>query len=129
MPNDYFNEPMAKGYDAKNADLFDAAVVEPAVDFLAALAREGAALELGVGTGRIALPLSRGGVRVHGIELSRAMVAELQAKPGSKNRRDDTSYATRREPDHSGRRAAPKSDSWREWKGLTGSAPAWSWQT
>lgn len=52
------------------------------MNFLAELAGTGPALELGVGTGRIALPLSRRGVRVHAIELSGAMVAQLQAQPG-----------------------------------------------
>jgi len=56
-------------------------VVEPIVAFLADLARGGDALELGVGTGRIALPLAQRGVRVHGIDLSEAMVARLEAKP------------------------------------------------
>lgn len=65
------------------SDLFDPAVVDPAVTFLADQAGTSAALELGIGTGRIALPLSRRGVRVHGIELSPAMVAQLQAKPGA----------------------------------------------
>ena len=64
-------------------ELFEPAVVDPAVSFLADLARSGTAVELGIGTGRIALPLSRRGVRVHGIELSPAMVARLQAKPGA----------------------------------------------
>ena len=63
--------------------MFDPAVVDPVVDFLAELAGDGPALELGIGTGRIALPLSERGVRVHGIDLSEAMVAELQAKPGA----------------------------------------------
>ena len=49
---------------------------------LAGLAGGGRALELGIGTGRIALPLARRGVPVHGIDLSRAMVARLRAKPG-----------------------------------------------
>src|SRR5215469_5006277 len=49
---------------------------------LAGLAAGGSALELGIGTGRIALPLARRGVPVHGIDLSRAMVARLRAKPG-----------------------------------------------
>jgi SAM-dependent methyltransferase len=62
--------------------MFDPAVVRPVVDVLAELAGEGAALELGIGTGRIALPLARRGVRVHGIELSRAMVDRLRAKAG-----------------------------------------------
>ena len=49
---------------------------------LAGLAGGGRALEFGIGTGRIALPLARRGVEVHGIDLSRAMVARLRAKPG-----------------------------------------------
>jgi SAM-dependent methyltransferase len=63
--------------------MFDPAVVGPAVDFLAGLAGSGAALELGIGTGRIALPLVARGVPVHGIDLSAAMVAKLRAKPGA----------------------------------------------
>src|SRR5262249_32897199 len=62
--------------------MFEPGVVEAAVDVLARLARGGRALELGIGTGRIALPLARRGVAVHGIDLSRAMVARLRAKPG-----------------------------------------------
>jgi SAM-dependent methyltransferase len=69
--------------------MFDPAVVDPAADFLAVLAAEGdaepSALEFGIGTGRIALPLSRRGVRVHGIDLSAAMVARLRAKPGAED--------------------------------------------
>jgi SAM-dependent methyltransferase len=63
--------------------MFQAAAVDPVVDFLADLATDGAALELGIGTGRIALPLAERGVRVHGIDLSEAMVARLQQKPGA----------------------------------------------
>ena len=62
--------------------MFDPAVVDPAVDLLVELAGSGRALELGIGTGRIALPLARRGVPVHGIELSQAMAARLRAKPG-----------------------------------------------
>src|SRR5438874_9054487 len=62
--------------------MFAPEVVEPTVDFLAELAGDAGALELGIGTGRIALPLARRGVRVHGIDLSEAMVAQLRAKPG-----------------------------------------------
>src|SRR5580704_11649314 len=65
--------------------MFDPAVVNPAVSFLADLAGDGAALELGIGTGRIALPLSQRGVRVHGIELSPAMVAQLRGKSEAEN--------------------------------------------
>jgi SAM-dependent methyltransferase len=78
----YFDERVAATYDETTAELFDPAVVQPAVDFLADLAGTGRALELGIGTGRIALPLAARGVEVHGIELSKAMVARLRAKPG-----------------------------------------------
>src|SRR5690349_4327087 len=61
----------------------DPEVVEPVVDLLAELAGAGRALELGIGTGRIALPLALRGVPVHGIERSRAMVAQLRAKEGA----------------------------------------------
>ena len=83
MPEDYFGEGVAEGYDASSADMFDPDVVGPVVGFLAELAGDGAALELGIGTGRIALPLSERGVRVQGIDLSQAMVAQLREKPGS----------------------------------------------
>jgi SAM-dependent methyltransferase len=81
VPEDHFGERVAERYDESSADMFDPAVVEPTVDFLAALAGPGAALELGIGTGRIALPLAQRGVRVHGIDLSEAMIARLKAKP------------------------------------------------
>jgi SAM-dependent methyltransferase len=83
MPEDYFGEDVAQRYDESTAGMFEPAVVEPAVDFLADLAGQGAALELGIGTGRIALPLAQRGIRVHGIDLSEAMVARLRAKPGA----------------------------------------------
>ena len=83
MPRDYFGERVAARYDETSADMFEAAEVEPVVDFLAELATDGSALELGIGTGRIALPLSQRGIRVHGIDLSEAMVARLQVKPGA----------------------------------------------
>jgi SAM-dependent methyltransferase len=78
----YFDESVAAGYDESAAGMFEPGVVEPAVDLLAELAGDGRALELGVGTGRLALPLARRGVEVHGIDLSRAMVARLRKKPG-----------------------------------------------
>jgi SAM-dependent methyltransferase len=83
MPTDYFGEPVAERYDERYDHLTDPAVVDPIVDFLADLARRGTALELGIGTGRIALPLAQRGVAVHGIDLSEAMVARLRAKPGA----------------------------------------------
>jgi SAM-dependent methyltransferase len=82
---DHFGEHVAARYDETSAWMFDPAAVEPAVDFLASLAGEGAALELGIGTGRIALPLAARGVRVRGIDLSEAMVARLRAKPGGES--------------------------------------------
>jgi SAM-dependent methyltransferase len=78
----HFGERVAASYDESSADMFEPAVVEPAVDVLAELAGSGRALELGIGTGRIALPLARHGISVHGIEMSRAMVSRLRAKPG-----------------------------------------------
>jgi SAM-dependent methyltransferase len=61
--------------------------LEPVVDFLAEIAGDGRALELGIGTGRVALPLAQRGVKVHGIDLSMsmAMVARLRAKPGGED--------------------------------------------
>jgi SAM-dependent methyltransferase len=83
VPENHFDGRVAEKYDALWPDSFAPAVVDQAVNFLAELAGTGAALELGIGTGRIALPLSERGVRVHGIELSPAMVAQLQAKSGA----------------------------------------------
>lgn len=84
MPENVFDDEwIAQRYEILWPELFDPAVLNPAVSFLADLARAGPALELGIGTGRVALPLSRRGVPVHGIELSRAMVARLQAQQGA----------------------------------------------
>ena len=74
---------IAEVYDATSATMFDADVVGPTVDRLCDLAAGGAALELAIGTGRIALPLSARGVTVRGIELSPHMVDVLRAKPGA----------------------------------------------
>ena len=82
VPEIHFDERLASTYDAFCADWFEPAVLDPAVDVLAELAATGPALELGIGTGRIALPLHARGVPVHGIDLSPAMVAQLRAKPG-----------------------------------------------
>ncbi len=79
----YFDERIATSYDARWPEVVDPTVIEPIVDFLARLAGAGSALELAIGTGRIALPLSRRGVPVHGVELSSAMVAEMRKKPGA----------------------------------------------
>jgi SAM-dependent methyltransferase len=81
----YFDQRVAARYDEASAEMFDPAVVDPVVDFLVELAGSERALELGIGTGRIALPLAQRGVPVHGIELSKAMVARLRAKPGGED--------------------------------------------
>jgi SAM-dependent methyltransferase len=72
---DWFAGDVAARYDADTAQL----EVEPVVDFLEPLAG-GGALELAVGTGRIAVPLAERGVRVAGIDLSPDMVAQLRRK-------------------------------------------------
>ena len=82
-PVDHFGPRVAERFDERYAHQADPEVVEPIVDFLERLAEAGDALELGIGTGRIALPLAQRGVRVHGIDLSEAMVAKLQAKRGA----------------------------------------------
>src|SRR6476659_10146330 len=83
MPEDYFGERLAARYDDAGPEISGTQAVDPVVDFLADLAGDGAALELGIGTGRVALPLAQRGVRVHGIDLSDAMVAKLREKPGA----------------------------------------------
>ncbi|HEV3464851.1 MAG TPA: class I SAM-dependent methyltransferase [Actinomycetota bacterium] len=85
----YFGKRIARSYEAKWPELFEPAAIDPVVGFLADLVRElagdGAALELGVGTGRIAIPLARRDIRVHGIDLSPDMVAELRTRPGAES--------------------------------------------
>ena len=83
MPKIHFDERVASTYDADSADMFDPGVLDATVDFLSDLAGDGDALELAIGTGRIALPLSGRGVRVSGIDLSVPMVEQLRAKPGA----------------------------------------------
>jgi len=78
----FFDEHAAEQYDRSTGEEFDPAEIAATVDFLAALAAGGRALELGIGTGRIALPLARRGVPVHGIDMSQPMVDQLRAKPG-----------------------------------------------
>jgi SAM-dependent methyltransferase len=85
MRENQFGEGIADRFDERYAHLAEPAVVDPIVDFLVEHARGGAALELGIGTGRVALPLAHRGLRVHGIELSEEMVARLRAKPGAES--------------------------------------------
>jgi SAM-dependent methyltransferase len=80
--SEVWDEETAERYDATSAEMFAPHVLNPAVDFLARLAGTGPALEFGVGTGRVAIPLAARGVPVTGIELSAPMVAQLRRKAG-----------------------------------------------
>ena len=80
-----------KGYDAASygdsiADVYDAlygdVATGPAIDALIALAAAGPILELGIGNGRLALPLVQRGMPVDGIDASKEMVKSLRSKPG-----------------------------------------------
>ncbi|PXY34668.1 methyltransferase [Prauserella coralliicola] len=73
-----YGEAWASVYD----DRFGGSDVAPAVELLASLAQDGRALELGIGTGRVALPLAARGVEVAGVDVSEAMVARMRDKPG-----------------------------------------------
>jgi len=83
VPRDHFGDDVAAHYDERAPGMFDADVLGPTVEVLAGLAGDGAALELAIGTGRVALPLAARGVPVSGIDLSTAMVERLRAKDGA----------------------------------------------
>ena len=72
-----YGDHLAEVYDEWFANYEDAAI-----DRLAELAGSGRALELGIGTGRVALPLAARGIEIHGLDASEAMVAKLRTKPG-----------------------------------------------
>ena len=78
--SDLWDEEDARRYDEASAAMFAPEVLDPAVEFLARLAGDGPALELAIGTGRVAVPLAARGVPVQGIELSEPMVAQLRKK-------------------------------------------------
>lgn len=80
----FFNEQVASTYDS-DEEAFAREVVDPIVDMLAGLAGDGAALEFGIGTGRIASPLAERGIPVHGIDISQAMINRISGKPGSEH--------------------------------------------
>lgn len=83
MPENRFTGRSAERYDAGSASMFAPEVLGPTVDFLADLVGTGSVLELGVGTGRVALPLSERGAHVHGIDISSDMIEQLRNKPGA----------------------------------------------
>ena len=76
--SDLWDEESATGYEESSAAMYAPEVLDPTVDFLAGLAGDGPALELAIGTGRVAVPLAARGVPVSGIELSAPMVAQLR---------------------------------------------------
>jgi len=80
VSSDLWDAETAARYDASSAHMFAPEVLDPAVGFLARLAGDGPALELAIGTGRVAVPLVARGVPVSGIELSAPMVEELRRK-------------------------------------------------
>ena len=82
MKQNYFGESIAARYDASTGEEFEPAVIASAVGLLTSLAGDGAALEFGIGTGRIAVPLAERGVKLQGIDLSEEMVTRLNEKPG-----------------------------------------------
>lgn len=77
---DLWDGAQAAAYDARNANMFADDRLGPAVEMLAKLAGSGSALELAAGTGRIALPLARRGVRVHAVGYSAPMMEQLRDK-------------------------------------------------
>lgn len=78
--SDLWSTATAERYDESSAFMFAPEVLDPAVDFLAALAGDGPALEFAIGTGRVAIPLAARGIAVSGIELSGPMVDQLRRK-------------------------------------------------
>jgi SAM-dependent methyltransferase len=80
--SDVWDERTAAAYDSDNASMSTPEVLGPTLDLLAELAEGGPALELAIGTGRVAVPLHARGVAVSGIELSAPMVAQLRTKAG-----------------------------------------------
>ncbi len=81
-PDGHFDEEVASIYDEVPEPMVDGTPVADAARVLKELAGGGRVLELAIGTGRVGLPLAALGVEVHGIELSRAMLARLRDKPG-----------------------------------------------
>ncbi|WP_158749044.1 class I SAM-dependent methyltransferase [Acidobacterium sp. S8] len=75
-----YGDLIAEQYDRINR--ISPQQTQAAADALAELAKNGPALELGIGTGRVALPLREKGIAVHGIDASSLMIEELRKKPG-----------------------------------------------
>jgi SAM-dependent methyltransferase len=83
VPQNIFVGRYAEGYDFASAEMYDPDLLDATVSFLVAEANGGPALEFGIGTGRVALPLSQRGVDVHGLDISADMIEQLRRKPGA----------------------------------------------
>ncbi len=82
-PDAHLDPIVASVYDTAHGDEFDPAIIATTIDRLVELADGGAAVEFAIGTGRIAVPLSRRGVAVSGMDFSGPMLTQLRAKPES----------------------------------------------
>ena len=78
--DDLWDIETARSYDTPGTGMFSPDVLGPTVNRLAELAGDGQALEFAIGTGRVAVPLNERGIRVTGIEMSPAMIAQLRKK-------------------------------------------------
>lgn len=85
MPQNRFTGIKATYYDSGAPEMWDPALLDATAEFLAGLAQGGRALEFGIGTGRVAFPLSGRGIEVHGIDISADMIEQLRRKPGSED--------------------------------------------
>jgi SAM-dependent methyltransferase len=83
VPQNLFTGIKATNYDRGSPEMWDPALLDATAEFLAGLAQGGRALEFGIGTGRVALPLSERGIEVHGIDISAEMIDQLRRKPRS----------------------------------------------
>jgi len=83
VPQNLFTCRVAEEYDVGSSEMYEPELLAATADFLAATAKGGRALEFGIGTGRVALPLSERGIEVCGIDISADMLAQLRRKPGA----------------------------------------------
>jgi SAM-dependent methyltransferase len=83
VPQNQFVGEIAELYDASAPEMYEPALLDATAEFLAAEARGGKALEFGIGTGRVAIPLSQRGVDVHGVDISADMIEQLRRKPAA----------------------------------------------
>jgi 2-polyprenyl-3-methyl-5-hydroxy-6-metoxy-1,4-benzoquinol methylase len=104
MPQNHFVGAAAKFYDATSPEMFDPALLKATADFLATEARGGPALEFGIGTGRVALPLSERGIRVHGVDISEDHIGFDVIDTATKREYRTTTLSATGEPALSSRR-------------------------